>query len=46
MRMVYVTIGTFSENGPDKCSSLNVKQYSEEALTNELKTVSKNKMHI
>ncbi len=33
----YVTIGTFSENGPDKCSGLNVKQYSEDTLTNELK---------
>jgi len=32
----YVTIGTFSEDGPKKCSGLDVKQYSEEALTAEL----------
>ena len=25
----YLTIGTFSENGPEKCSGLPVKQYSE-----------------
>lgn len=31
-----VAIGTFSDNGPDKCSGLNVKQYSEETLTAEL----------
>ena len=29
----YLTIGTFSENGPKKCSGLDIKQYSEEALT-------------
>jgi len=29
----YLIIGTFSENGPDKCSGLRVKQYSEEKLT-------------
>ena len=29
----YLTIGTFSENGPKKCSGLDVKQYSEETLT-------------
>jgi SAM-dependent methyltransferase len=33
----YLTIGTFSENGPTKCSGLDIKQYSEEALTAELK---------
>ncbi len=33
----YLTIGTFSENGPEKCSGLNIKQYSEESLTAELK---------
>ncbi|HRO75614.1 MAG TPA: class I SAM-dependent methyltransferase [Crocinitomicaceae bacterium] len=31
-----VTIGTFSENGPKKCSGLDIKQYSETALVNEL----------
>lgn len=29
----YLIIGTFSENGPDKCSGLAVRQYSEGALT-------------
>jgi cyclopropane fatty-acyl-phospholipid synthase-like methyltransferase len=29
----YMTIGTFSENGPTKCSGLPVKQYSEELLS-------------
>jgi SAM-dependent methyltransferase len=33
----YLTIGTFSDTGPDKCSGLNVKQYSEETLSQELK---------
>lgn len=28
----YLTIGTFSENGPKKCSGLDIKQYSEETL--------------
>lgn len=28
----YMTIGTFSENGPEKCSGLSVKQYSEDTL--------------
>jgi hypothetical protein len=32
-----LTIGTFSENGPTKCSGLDIKQYSEEKLTTELK---------
>lgn len=32
----YLTIGTFSENGPKKCSGLDVKQYSEEALSRQL----------
>ena len=32
----YLTIGTFSENGPDKCSGLETKQYSEQTLTAEL----------
>lgn len=29
----YLIIGTFSENGPKKCSGLDIKQYSEETLT-------------
>ncbi|MDA3912007.1 MAG: class I SAM-dependent methyltransferase [Bacteroidales bacterium] len=33
----YLTIGTFSENGPEKCSGLEIKQYSEQELTSELK---------
>ncbi|CAN5158097.1 class I SAM-dependent methyltransferase [soil metagenome] len=33
----FLTIGTFSENGPEKCSGLSIKQYSEETLTTELK---------
>lgn len=32
----FLTIGTFSDNGPEKCSGLQVKQYSEEKLTAEL----------
>lgn len=32
----YMTIGTFSENGPERCSGLPVKQYSEDELTNVL----------
>jgi hypothetical protein len=32
----FVTIGTFSTEGPQKCSGLNIKQYSEETLTAEL----------
>jgi uridine phosphorylase len=33
----FLTIGTFSNNGPEKCSGLKIKQYSEETLTKELK---------
>ncbi len=33
----YLTIGTFSDNGPEKCSGLSIKKYSEETLTTELK---------
>ncbi len=33
----YMTIGTFSKNGPTKCSGLDIKQYDEETLTAELK---------
>jgi SAM-dependent methyltransferase len=32
----YLTVGTFSENGPKKCSGLEIKQYSEETLTAEM----------
>ena len=32
----YLTIGTFSKNGPEKCSGLNIKHYSEGTLTAEL----------
>jgi len=33
----YMVIGTFSEKGPDKCSGLPVKQYSELQLQKQLK---------
>lgn len=29
----YLVMGTFSENGPKKCSGLEIKQYSQEQLT-------------
>jgi SAM-dependent methyltransferase len=32
----YLTIGTFSNNGPEKCSGLPIKQYDENTLTHEL----------
>jgi hypothetical protein len=32
----YLTIGTFSEDGPDKCSGLFIKKYNEEKLSAEL----------
>lgn len=32
-----LVIGTFSENGPKKCSGIEIKQYSENALTGILK---------
>jgi cyclopropane fatty-acyl-phospholipid synthase-like methyltransferase len=32
----YAVIGTFSENGPKKCSGLDIKQYSEAELQDEL----------
>ena len=32
----YLAIGTFSENGPEKCSGLPVRQYREETLQAEL----------
>jgi SAM-dependent methyltransferase len=33
----FLTIGTFSQNGPKKCSGLQIKQYNEGQLTSELK---------
>lgn len=33
----FMMIGTFSTTGPSKCSGLEIKQYSEETLTEELK---------
>ncbi len=32
----YLLIGTFSENGPDKCSGLRIRKYSEETLSSWL----------
>ena len=32
----YITIGTFSDNGPKKCSGLDIKQYSEAQLQDQL----------
>lgn len=32
----YLAIGTFSENGPERCSGLQIKQYSEEELMLQL----------
>ena len=33
----FLTIGTFSENGPKKCSGLEIKQYSEQTLQDQLR---------
>lgn len=33
----YLVIGTFSEDGPEKCSGIRIKQYSEKTLTELLK---------
>lgn len=33
----FMIIGTFSENGPTKCSGLEIKQYTEQTLKDELK---------
>lgn len=32
----YMTIGTFSTDGPTRCSGLDIKQYDEQTLTSEL----------
>ncbi|MBS1977888.1 MAG: methyltransferase [Bacteroidetes bacterium] len=34
----YMTIGTFSSTGPNKCSGLTIRQYSEDALAAALKS--------
>jgi len=34
----YLVLGTFSKSGPQKCSGLEIKQYSEETLTNKFKS--------
>ncbi|MGB0933799.1 MAG: class I SAM-dependent methyltransferase [Lishizhenia sp.] len=34
----YLTIGTFSESGPKKCSGLEIRQYNEESLTTQFNT--------
>lgn len=34
----FMTIGTFSENGPEKCSGLQIKKYSEDVLASVLQT--------
>lgn len=34
----FMTIGTFSENGPDKCSGLPIRKYSEDVLTSILQS--------
>ena len=33
---LFLTIGTFSDKGPDKCSGLPIKKYSEDELDHEL----------
>jgi len=33
----YIIMGTFSENGPKQCSGIDIKQYSENSLTDRLK---------
>lgn len=32
----FITIGTFSDNGPEKCSGLNIRQYNERQLQEQL----------
>lgn len=32
----FLTIGTFSKNGPEQCSGLDIRQYDEDTLTTEL----------
>jgi ubiquinone/menaquinone biosynthesis C-methylase UbiE len=33
----FLSVGTFSEQGPTKCSGLEIKQYSEESMTEKFK---------
>jgi trans-aconitate methyltransferase len=33
----YLSVGTFSPTGPEKCSNLQIKQYSDEGLKNKFK---------
>nr|WP_294943638.1 class I SAM-dependent methyltransferase [uncultured Mucilaginibacter sp.] len=33
----YLVVGTFSENGPEKCSGLPIKQYTEDQLQSQLR---------
>jgi 2-polyprenyl-3-methyl-5-hydroxy-6-metoxy-1,4-benzoquinol methylase len=33
----YLTLGTFSENGPKKCSGLEIRQYTEASITDRFK---------
>ena len=33
----FLSVGTFSEQGPTKCSGLEIKQYSEESMTDKFK---------
>ncbi|MDY7396054.1 class I SAM-dependent methyltransferase [Aureibaculum sp. 2210JD6-5] len=35
-------LGTFSEKGPEKCSGIEIRQYSEQELSNQFKTSFKN----
>jgi hypothetical protein len=37
----YMTIGTFSENGPEKCSGIQIRKYSEDVLTSVLESAFK-----
>lgn len=34
----YLILGTFSENGPQKCSGLEIKQYNETSMSNRFET--------
>lgn len=35
----YMVLGTFSENGPDQCSGLPIRKYSESSMTERLKGI-------
>lgn len=34
----YLVIGTFSENGPKKCSGIEIRQYSEQSMTTQMQS--------